>query len=174
MRRRTAIPFVSLLAAALSAPLTGAAYAESLTCAAYGIPPHLEPGRYDLWASGTFSCVGDAEGMRVIVCAQEQDGGLGSQTWRTLGCETAYGEGATDSISAEVGVPVMVYATFLRVTVTGTNADGHTATFTSPPIYWFNGACYIGGAVSTSRCRAAARSRRCRCTRTSAGCRPAA
>jgi hypothetical protein len=135
---------VLALSAALALPLGGTAYAG--TCAAAGDVPHLAPGRYGILAHGMFTCADPAEGMSVTVCIEEASlNAGGEQTWFSRGCETtANVDGATTSVSGEVEVQMMVYSTTLRTTVTALNAAGDTGTFTSPPMFWFNCACYVG------------------------------
>jgi hypothetical protein len=138
MARRTALLAVPLLAlTALVGPLGGASYAS--TCGALAEPPHLIPGEIDIHASGTVGCADAVTGMSVTACIEER-GGTGE--WWQLGCETA--TAAAQALTVKVQVPMMVYSTWLRTTVTATDEAGDTAAAKTPPVFWFNCACYVG------------------------------
>lgn len=142
MRRRLVL-LVTVLPVALTGPLAGTAHAA--TCAAVAVPPHFVPWRGTIEASGTFRCDQPAPGMTLTVCVEELLGDLTSQQeWFVRGCETAVAEGETEALSSRVAVDVMVYSTYLRTTVSAANANGDVAETKSPPVFWFNCACYIG------------------------------
>lgn len=142
MRRFVARAAVSLLPAALLLPFGGVASAG--TCVAVGDAPHMVPRKNGIHASGTFACADETQGMTVVVCIEELMTGLAEDTWWQRGCANASAGEQARQVTAEVEVDMMVYSTWLRTTVTGVNAAGDTATFTGPPVLWFNCACYIG------------------------------
>jgi hypothetical protein len=146
MRRLLASAVVLLSAAAFTVTLGNASNAAEVAlspCAAYGEPPHLKPlSGTRLYATGTFTCASAAPGMTVTVCIDESSTGTGP--WWSRGCTTATEYERVSSISATEAASVPVYATFLRTRVHGSNANGGSASFTTPPIFWFNCACYIG------------------------------
>jgi hypothetical protein len=137
---------VTLLAApalaftALVGPLGTASYAG--TCAAVAEPPHLVPGEIDIHASATFGCGEAATGMTVTVCIEERDGVTGE--WWQQGCATTTQAEAAQTITGKVQIPMMVYSTWLRTTATAANDAGDTGAAKTPPVFWFNCACYIG------------------------------
>jgi hypothetical protein len=140
MARRTALLTVPLLAlTALVGPLGGASYAS--TCGAVAEPPHLVPGEIDIHASGTFGCLDAVTGMTVTACIEEK---TGTGEWWQLGCETTTVAEAAQTVTGKVQVPMMVYSTWLRTTVTATNDAGDTAAAKTPQVFWFNCACYVG------------------------------
>lgn len=138
MRRLTVVPITFLLSA-LAVPFAGTASAAA--CLAVAVPPHFVPWRSRIEGAGSFRCDQPAAGMTITVCVEED---LGSQGWWQRGCETVTAEGEAETVSAKVAVDVMVYSTFLRTTVVASNANGDTAQVESPPVFWFNCACYIG------------------------------
>ena len=135
---------MTLLLSALAVPMSGTASAA--TCVAVAEPPHLVPGEGGIHASGTFHCADGAfTGMTVTVCIEERFI-LGSDdpTWYSHGCETTVAEGAAQTVVGRVTVDMMVYSTYLRTTVTAINDNGDAGQTESPPVFWFNCACYIG------------------------------
>lgn len=141
MARRTAISLVpALVLAALVGPFAGTASAS--TCVTVAEPPHLMPYEYGIRASGTFGCLEGSTGMTVDVCIEELDSFTGE--WFLRGCETTTKTEPANRITGEVHVDMMVYSTFLRTTVTATDDNGDTGETKSPPMFWFNCACYVG------------------------------
>jgi hypothetical protein len=141
----------SLLVLASSALLViglgGTASASALpvngSCYAYTEPPHLVVGSSGLYATGTYSCNTPSTGMKVTVCIEEQY--ALDAPWWSRGCTTVSDlYELRSSVQATHRASVPVYATYLRATVTGTNSRGETVTFATPPVFWFNCACYIG------------------------------
>ncbi len=150
MRRSLASLFVLVSTAGLLVGLGGTASAatapvSSNGCVAYSDVPHLDVlGRSSrIVATGTLSCLAEAKGMTIEVCIEEQY--ALDAPWRSRGCTTVSDPNEyRDTISATHEASVPVYATWLRATVRGWNAAGKSATFTTPPTFWFNCACYIG------------------------------
>lgn len=146
MRRLLASFVVLLSAAAFTVTLGNASTASEAAlspCVAYGEPPHLKPlSGTRLYATGTFTCTSAAPGMTVTVCIEESYNGTGS--WWSRGCTTVSDPESRTRVSATEEASVPVYATFLRTRVVGSNAYGQRASFTTPPVFWFNCACYIG------------------------------
>ena len=146
MRRRALTSlFVLLTTAVLTAGLGGSASAATAapSCAAFTEPPHLRVGGTRMYSTGQFDCLDEVLGMTVTVCIEEQYSATAA--WYSRGCTTVKDLYEwRDSIEATHSISIPVYATFLRATVTGTNARGDRATFTSPPLWWFNCACYLG------------------------------
>lgn len=139
--RRLAYSLVPALAlAALAVPFAGTSYAS--TCAAVAQPPHLMVNESEIHASGTFACGDAATGMTVTVCIEEEYTVTGE--WFSLGCDTTTATTKTHAVYGVAGVPQMVYSTYLRTTVLGTNDAGDTAGAKSAPMFWFNCACYVG------------------------------
>jgi hypothetical protein len=142
MTRRFSLLAAPLLAlSAVAGPFASASYAAVSSCAAVGDVPHLIPNRSGIHSSGTFRCLDAAPGMTITVCIEEQ---IGTGTWWQRGCASKTAGEATDTVDQTVTVSVMVYSTLLRTTVSGHNDTGATASYKSPPIFWFNCACYIG------------------------------
>jgi hypothetical protein len=142
-RRSLASATVLALSAALALPLGGTAYAG--TCTAAGDVPHLVPNENGIHATGVFGCAEAATGMSVTVCIEERFTNVtGEDTWFSDGCATTVANAAATSVTGTVEIPMMVYSTLLRTTVTAVNDNGDTAAFTSPPMFWFNCACYVG------------------------------
>ena len=145
MRRTLASFFVLVSTAGLLAGLGGTASAADVAlprCAAVAEPPHLRVGGTRMYSTGTFSCLNAAPGMSVTVCIEERYSVDGP--WWSSGCTTVKDTESRSSIEATHSIGVPVSATFLRATVTGVNANGDRASFTTPPVWWFNCACYIG------------------------------
>lgn len=147
MRRSLASFLVLVSTGALVVGLGGTASASSVTvstdCVAVTEPPHLKPlTGTRLYSTGTFHCLAEATGMKVTVCIEEQYSPTAA--WWSRGCTTNTDVESTSTISVTHSMSVPVYATFLRATVTGVNDRGETASFTTPPVWWFNCACYIG------------------------------
>lgn len=147
MRRATKSLLVLLSAAALVTGMAGAASASSAIsangCVAYAEPPHLLVGSTSgLYSTGTFTCAADAPGMTITVCIEEQYSP--TAPWWSRGCTTHTDLEARSTISATHRMSIPVYFTYLRATVYGSNAYGQSASFTTPPVPWFNCACYIG------------------------------
>lgn len=147
MRRSLAALLVVASTAAFTVTLGSGATASTAaaisTCVAVGEPPHLRPGAGTrLYATGTFTCATAATGMRVTVCVEEQYSL--TAPWWSRGCTTVSDTEPRTTVEATHTMGVPVYATFLRTTVYGTNDKGQTASFRTPPVFWFNCACYIG------------------------------
>lgn len=149
MRRTLASLFVLVSTAGLVVGLGGAASASAAPvsangCVAYAEPPHLDVLKSSrIVATGTLSCLAAATGMTIEVCIEEQYSA--TSPWWSRGCTTVSDPNELrENISATHSMSVPVYATFLRTTVRGWNAAGKSASFTSPPVWWFNCACYIG------------------------------
>jgi len=145
MRRSLATLLVLASAAMLTVGTAGAASAEPVPapCVAVVEPPHLKLGGTQLYATGSFTCTEAAYGMTVTVCIEEQYA-LDAEWWtRDCATEEELGEART-YIEATASTFVPVYATYVRATVTGTNARGDVSTFATPPVFWFNCACYVG------------------------------
>ncbi|HEX8004194.1 MAG TPA: hypothetical protein VF519_16015 [Mycobacteriales bacterium] len=148
MRRTLASLLVAVSAAGLLVGLAGTASASALPvsgdCVAYGDVPHLNVGGTSrIVTTGTFSCAAAHPGMAITVCIEEMYGVAGP--WYSRGCtsDSDLNELRT-SLTATHSMSVPVYATYLRTVVRGTNADGSSVNYTSPPVFWFNCACYIG------------------------------
>ncbi|HEV2891239.1 MAG TPA: hypothetical protein VGX28_12765 [Frankiaceae bacterium] len=150
MRRTLASFFVLVSTAGLLVGLGGTASAaeapvSSNGCVAYSDVPHLDVVKQSsrIVSTGTLSCLAESTGMTIEVCVEEQY--AVDAPWWKRGCVkvTDLNE-YRDTIEATVSVSVPVYATWLRTTVRGWNAAGKSATFATPPTFWFNCACYIG------------------------------
>jgi hypothetical protein len=143
-RRSLASATVLALSAALVLPLGGVASASA--CVTAGDVPHLVANENGIHAAGVFGCADPAEGMSITVCIEERFLSIaGAEEWWSRGCETTTEpDGAVSTITGSVTVPMMVYSTYLRTTVTAVNNAGDAGTFTSPPMFWFNCACYVG------------------------------
>ncbi len=129
----------SLAAALLAVPLAGTAAAA--VCGAVAVPPHLEDNA--LRGSGSYRCTEAAGGMTITVCIEEWAGDLTVDVWEVRACETVTSAEPTDALDATAAMQIVIYSTYLRTTVTGTNERGEEASFTSPPLLWFNCACAI-------------------------------
>jgi hypothetical protein len=130
----------ALAAAALVGPLGGASYAG--TCATVAEPPHLVYGEYGIHASATYGCADPVSGIAVTACIEEENTVTGE--WRTLGCETTTQAESARTGTGSVTVDVMVYSTWLRTTATVVDDAGGTGAAKTPPVFWFNCACYVG------------------------------
>jgi hypothetical protein len=142
--RRRSLASATVLAVALALPLGGTASAG--TCVTAGDVPHLVPNENGIHATGVFDCADAAEGMSITVCIEERFANIGgAEDWWSHGCETTSAtDGAVSSITGTMTIQMMVYSTYLRTTVTAVNNAGDQGTFTSPPMFWFNCACYVG------------------------------
>ena len=147
MRRSLTALFVLASSALITVSLAGTASASAISaspCRAYSDVPHLQVGGGTrLTSQGTFSCNDVAPGMTVKVCIEESSDATAS-TWWSRGCTTLSQVEDTNQIVANVFVSVPVYATFLRTHVEGVNSLNQKATWNSPPVWWFNCACYVG------------------------------
>jgi hypothetical protein len=142
-RRSLASAAVLALSVAFVLPLGGTASAG--TCAAAGDVPHLVPNENGIHATGWFACADAAPGMTVTVCIEERYTYLTGETaWFERGCATTTEAEPSTRIKGTVEIPMMVYSTWLRTRVTALNGTGDTATYTSPRMFWFNCACYVG------------------------------
>ena len=150
MRRSLTSSFVLLAAAVITVGLSGTASAAAAPvsskggCVAAADVPHLDVGGTNrIITTGRFECATAATGTKITVCIEEQYSTTGP--WYSRGCTTASDlyEYRT-AISATHSMSVPVYATWLRTSVTASNAAGGAATYTSAPVFWFNCACYIG------------------------------
>jgi hypothetical protein len=130
----------ALAAAALVGPLGTASYAG--TCATVAEPPHLVYGEYGIHASATYGCAEPVSGIAVTVCVEERNGVTGE--WWSRGCATTAQEEAARTATGTVTVDVMVYSTWLRTTATVVDGAGGTGAAKTPPVFWFNCACYVG------------------------------
>jgi hypothetical protein len=130
-----ALAFVGLVG-----PLGTASYAG--TCATVAEPPHLVVGENGIHASGTFGCADPVSGIAVTVCIEEQSSVNG--VWWARGCKTTKEAEESQVVTGTVEIPMMVYSTFLRTTVKVVDDAGDAGAAKSPPVFWFNCACYIG------------------------------
>jgi hypothetical protein len=139
MRRTLAV--AATAATLVVVPLAGSAAATG--CTATSGPALYRYGTGRIAGRGSYGCDEAATGMTVTVCV-EQSHDVQAETWVPLGCATVTELDAVSRVSAvaEIGVPV--YATWLRTSTTGTNDAGVTASSVSPPVWWFNCACYVG------------------------------
>ena len=150
MRRPLASLLVAVSTAGMLVGLSGTASAAAAPvsskggCVAAADVPHLDVGGSSrIVTTGRFECVSAATGTTITVCIEEQYSTTGP--WYSRGCTTASDPSEyRTSISATHSMYVPVYATWLRTSVTASNAAGGAATYTSPPAFWFNCACYIG------------------------------
>lgn len=146
MRRRSIASLFVLIASTVFVVSLGsaasAAAVSAYPCQAVSEPPHLVVGNSRLHAEGTFHCVTAATGMTITVCIQEQSSPTAA--WWTRACTTNKELESASTVSVDATSSVPVYATYLRATVHGVNDRGETADFATPPVFWFNCACYIG------------------------------
>ena len=143
--RASLLALPALVLGALAGPLAAPSSAALSTCAAVAEPPHLIPNKDGIHATGTFACAEASTGMTVTVCIEELNLQILSTNWRQLGCATATVTGAaSNTVSGEVVVPMMIYSTFLRATVLGVNDNGDSAAGKSAPAPWVNCACAVG------------------------------
>lgn len=129
-RLSTAVPLA--LAATLVVP---AAAHDAPSCVATATPPHPEPSRPGLHASGTFTCAVPAYDLFVTVCVERLQHGADAG-WSTLGCSSMVLNDGGSSVTADVTVATPEETAVLRATVTGSNDRGDTASGTSAPVVW--------------------------------------
>ena len=129
-RLATAVP----LALAVTFVVPAAAH-DAPTCVATATPPHPEPTRPGLHASGTFACAVPAFDLFVTVCVEELNPGKDA-SWSTLGCSSTVLNDGGSSVTAEVTVAAPEETAVLRATVTGSNDRGDTASGSSVPVFW--------------------------------------
>jgi hypothetical protein len=147
MRRSLTSLLVLASAAMLTVGMAGTASAAEAVaaspCVAVAEPPHLKVGGARRYSTGSVNSTSAAYGLSVTVCIEEQY--AVDAPWWSRGCTTVKDlYEARSSIEATASTSVPVYATYLRATVTGVNSRGDRSTFTTPPVFWFNCACYIG------------------------------
>lgn len=130
LRLLTAFPLA--LGAALAVP---AAAHDAPGCVATATPPHPEPDRPGVHASGTFGCALPSFDLFVTVCIEELNPGTDS-FWTTLGCSSTVLNDGGSSVTADVTVAAPEETAVLRATVTGSNDRGDTASGTSAPVVW--------------------------------------
>ncbi len=113
----------------------------AVNCAAVAVPAHYNPFTFTIEGQGEFACREPAAGMTVTVCLEEQLGGVLGGSWYTDACQTVTSQESTQQIGAKVSTRVPIYGTFFRTVVTGSNANGDTASDKSAPTPWVNCAC---------------------------------
>ena len=149
MRRSLAALAVPVLAALCTVSLAGPASAApplpTGPCRAYSDVPHLDLGRSShLVTTGTFSCDFPSPLMTITVCIEEEYT-VGAEWWQRE-CATLSQDVETTQIQETVLGSVPVYATYLRTHVYGYIGESiePVAEWVTPPVFWFNCACYIG------------------------------
>lgn len=129
-RLLTVVPLA--LAATFALPATAH---DAPECVATATPPHPEPTRPGIHASGAFACVVPSYDLLVTVCIEELDSGT-LASWSTLGCSSMVLNDGGASVTHEVMVAAPDHSAVLRTSVTGSNGDGDTASATSAPVLW--------------------------------------
>lgn len=149
MRRSLAASIVLLSSALLAVSLTGTASAApplpTGPCRAYSDVPHLDVGHSThLVTTGTFSCDFSSPLMGITVCIEEQSNP--DAEWWQRECATLSQTEETNQIQETVLGSVPVYATYLRTHVYGYIGESiePVAEWVTPPVFWFNCACYVG------------------------------
>ncbi len=148
MRRSLAPLFVLLSSALLTVSLAGTASAApplpTGPCRAYSDVPHLDVGKSShLVTTGTFTCDFASPLMTITVCIEEQYN-LQAEWWQRECASLTQPEETTQVQETLLG-SVPVYATYLRTHVYGYLGESiePVAEWVTPPVFWFNCACYI-------------------------------
>jgi hypothetical protein len=149
MRRSLAALAVPVLAALCTVSLAGAASAApplpTGPCRAYSDVPHLDVGQSShLVTTGTFSCDFASPLMSITVCIEEESS-VGAEWWQR-DCASLSQTVETTQVQETLLGSVPVYATYLRTHVYGYIGESiePVAEWTTPPVFWFNCACYVG------------------------------
>ncbi len=128
-------PLVAAVVAFAATLAPNASAQDAPGCVATATPPHPEPTRPGLHASGTFACVVPSYDLFVEVCVEALHPGV-DPFWSTLGCSSTVLNDGGAAVTADVSVAAPDRTAVLRTTVTGSNDRGDSASATSAPVVW--------------------------------------